>query len=329
MFVSSKLLDIDRIRFNENKIQINKASRGGLANRQLPSGNNSNTSSSASNATTAVTIAAANSCNNLSKRTLSNSSSDCALEDSEDDVALQSAVAAAAAGLMGNLNQNNITTNNLHHVHNTATMSASNHELNLSNGIHHHHQSSNLISNGHHLNNLISGGSISGIGNGVGGNGGSVIAGTTTAILLNSTTSSTSSANSREQQINQLYAQVHKDHKTSASHTALPGLFKNSLGSPGEATIITTTTTTTNTASPNDFHRGGMTTFGTSCRDLNSSYDSILGSNDKLSENEHSSDNWMYPSRRRVGPTGAIISGKIPPTSFTEQLNQALSERER
>ncbi|XP_053955933.1 uncharacterized protein LOC128861659 isoform X6 [Anastrepha ludens] len=54
-----------------------------------------------------------------------------------------------------------------------------------------------------------------------------------------------------------------------------------------------------------------------------------LGSNDKLSENEQSTENWMYPSRRRVGPTGAIISGKMPPTSFTEQLNQALSERER
>uniref|UniRef100_W8AYU3 Neurabin-1 n=2 Tax=Ceratitis capitata TaxID=7213 RepID=W8AYU3_CERCA len=73
-----------------------------------------------------------------------------------------------------------------------------------------------------------------------------------------------------------------------------------------------------------------MTTFGTSSRDLNSSYDSILGSNDKLSENEQSSENWMYPSRRqRVGPTGALLSGKMPPSSFTEQLNQALSERER
>uniref|UniRef100_A0A1I8Q7X3 Neurabin-1 n=1 Tax=Stomoxys calcitrans TaxID=35570 RepID=A0A1I8Q7X3_STOCA len=322
-----------------SKTKSDLASRGGLANRQLPSGTNSNTSSSASNATTAVTIAAGNSTNNLSRRTLSNSSSDCALDDCDDEGgALQTAAAAAAmaSGLMGNSNSTN---NHNHHAHNNTNTSASNHELNLSNGIHHHHPS-NLINNGHHLNNAISlgGSSLAGLGNGVGngstsgggGGGGSVIAGTTTAILLNSTSSSSaSSANSREQQINQLYAQVHKDHKTSASHTGLPGLFKSSLGSPGEATLITTTNTTTNTASPNDFHRGGMTTFGTSNRDLNSSYDSILGSNDKLSENEHSSDNWMYPSRRRVGPTGAIISGKIPPTSFTEQLNQALSERER
>ncbi|XP_058987914.1 uncharacterized protein LOC131800381 isoform X2 [Musca domestica] len=302
-----------------------------LANRQLPSGNNSNTSSSASNTTTAVTIAAGNSTNNLSKRTLSNSSSDCALEDAEDDTALQNC-ATMPAGLMGNITNTN---NHAHYAHtnNTTSTSASNHELNLSNGIHHHHHSpSNLISNGHHLNNAINVAS-NGVGsNGNGGNG--AIAGTTTAILLNSTASSSasSSANSREQQINQLYAQVHKDHKTSALHTGLPGLFKNTLGSPGEATtttIITTTNTNNTTASPNDFHRGGMTTFGTSNRDLNSSYDSILGSNDKLSENEHSSDNWMYPSRRRVGPTGAIIGGKMPPSSFTEQLNQALSERER
>ncbi|TMW43227.1 hypothetical protein DOY81_011693 [Sarcophaga bullata] len=198
-----------------------------LANRQLPSVNNSNTSSSASNATTAVTIASANSTNNLTKRTLSNSSSDCNLDNSDEDDNTN-ATANAMASLMININ-------------------------------------------------------------------------------------------SREQQINQLYAQVHKDHKTSASHTGLPGLFKNTLGSPGAL----------ETSSPNDFHRGGMTTFGTSSRDLNSSYDSILGSNDKLSENEQSSENWMYPSRRRVGPTGAIISGKLPPTSFTEQLNQALTERER
>ncbi|XP_073838926.1 protein phosphatase 1 regulatory subunit spinophilin isoform X12 [Musca autumnalis] len=319
-----------------NKTKSDLASRGGLANRQLPSGNNSNTSSSASNTTTAVTIAAGNSTNNLSKRTLSNSSSDCALEDTDDDPALQNS-ATMTASQMDNINN----TNHAHYAHTnntnttTTSTSASNHELNLSNGIqhhHNHHHQSNLISNGHHLNNVINVAS-----NGVGSNGnGSTIAGTTTAILLNSTSSSASasSANSREQQINQLYAQVHKDHKTSASHTGLPGLFKNTLGSPGEATTATIITTTninnTTTASPNDFHRGGMTTFGTSNRDLNSSYDSILGSNDKLSsENEHSSDNWMYPSRRRVGPTGAIISGKMPPSSFTEQLNQALSDRER
>ena len=328
------------------------ASRGGLANRQLPSVNNSNTSSSASNATTAVTIASANSTNNLTKRTLSNSSSsDCNLDNSDEDDETTNATAnAMVAGLMINS----------HHNHN----STSTHDLNILNGLHQlqqqqqqlhqqqqqqqQQQQHNIISNGHHnsTNNLLSNNSNSncssngGIGSGIGVGGvgsnaivgggisnsasNSIIAGTTTAILLNSTSSSasaSSSVNSREQQINQLYAQVHKDHKTSASHTGLPGLFKNSLGSPGGALETS--------PSPNDFHRGGMTTFGTSSRDLNSSYDSILGSNDKLSENEQSSENWMYPSRRRVGPTGAIISGKLPPTSFTEQLNQALTERER
>lgn len=308
-----------KLKKHENDFKYKtKASRGGLANRQLPSGNNSNTSSSASNVTTAVTIAAANSTNNISKRTLSNSSSDCALEDSEDDAAALQTTTAFAVGIMGNNITNNSNTN--HHLHAHTTTSASNHELNMSNGI--HHNQSNIISNGHHHNNSISGNGSGIIGGGVsvsGSGGGTVIAGTTTAILLNSTTSSVTSVNTREQQINQLYAQVHKDHKTSASHTGLPGLFKSTLGSPGD--VIT--------ATPNDFHRGGMTTFGTSSRDLNSSYDSILGSNDKLSENEQSSENWMYPSRRRVGPTGAIIAGKLPPASFTEQLNQALSERER
>uniref|UniRef100_A0A1A9VN57 Neurabin-1 n=1 Tax=Glossina austeni TaxID=7395 RepID=A0A1A9VN57_GLOAU len=285
-----------------NKTKIDLASRGGLANRQLPSTSNSNTSSSASNVTTATTVAAANSTNNLSKRTLSNSSSDCALDDSEDDA---SALLLAA--------QQHNSTHDLTHTNGVVVQQ----QQISSSQIHH-----NLLSNGHnhqpHHQMLQQ--QLLGTG----------IAGTTTAILLNSTSSSSSTNSSvvaavsaatavstvattvtaREQQINQLYAQVHKDHK---------GLFKNSVGSPGD------------NASPNDFHRGGMTTFGTTNRDLNSSYDSILGSNDKLSENEQSTDNWMYPSRRRVGPTGAVITGggKLQPSSFTEQLNQALTERER
>uniref|UniRef100_A0A1B0C6Z6 PDZ domain-containing protein n=1 Tax=Glossina palpalis gambiensis TaxID=67801 RepID=A0A1B0C6Z6_9MUSC len=281
---------------------FHKASRGGLANRQLPSTSNSNTSSSASNVTTATTVAAANSTNNLSKRTLSNSSSDCALDDSEDDA---SALLLAA--------QQHNSTHDLTHTNGVVVQ-----QQQISSSQMHH----NLLSNGHNHQSHHQMLQQQLLGTG--------IAGTTTAILLNSTSSSSSTNSSvvaavsaatavstvattvtaREQQINQLYAQVHKDHK---------GLFKNSVGSPGD------------NASPNDFHRGGMTTFGTTNRDLNSSYDSILGSNDKLSENEQSTDNWMYPSRRRVGPTGAVITGggKLQPSSFTEQLNQALTERER
>ncbi|XP_054732697.1 uncharacterized protein LOC129240747 isoform X3 [Anastrepha obliqua] len=325
------------------KAKIDLASRGGLANRQLPStasnGNNNsnnicNTTNATANSNAAAAAAAATATNNsqihiaasatsatinsntnqsssssssnnngvkcisFGKHTLSNSSSDCALDDSEDDG----------------------TSTTVAHVHASAA-SDSNGLSNGSNGsvIHRNylqqqqqqHQQQNHAPKGHHISTP----------------------GTTTAILLNSTTTAVGGvAAAREQQINQLYAQVHKEHNKSAvsaaaaaagvGHSTIPNIFKNTIGSPPDVGVI-------GVGGGGDFHRSNMTTFGTSSRDLNSSYDSILGSNDKLSENEQSTENWMYPSRRRVGPTGAIISGKMPPTSFTEQLNQALSERER
>ncbi|XP_055915349.1 uncharacterized protein LOC129948388 isoform X3 [Eupeodes corollae] len=166
----------------KTKIDLGRASRGGLANRQLPTG----------------------------KKSLSNSSSDCGL-DSEDDMGTND---TSSTG--------------------TTMVSNGNHQ----NGHHNLHNSDKYV---------------------------------------------------REQQINQLYAQVHKDHKT---HSTIPNIFK----------------TTSSDSS-----------FGVS-KDLNSSYDSILGSNDKLSENDQT-ENWMYPSRRR--------GNKAPPASFTDQLNQVLSDRER
>ncbi|XP_055707685.1 neurabin-1 isoform X3 [Phlebotomus papatasi] len=55
--------------------------------------------------------------------------------------------------------------------------------------------------------------------------------------------------------------------------------------------------------------------------ELSSSYDSILGgSSEKLSDSGNASDSWMYPIRRK---------GLRPPSSFTEQLNQVLTKRER
>lgn len=51
--------------------------------------------------------------------------------------------------------------------------------------------------------------------------------------------------------------------------------------------------------------------------ELNSSFDSVLGSNDKLSDNGNSSDNWMYGNSKR--PKGF----KMP---FTEELSQVLAE---
>lgn len=103
-----------------------------------------------------------------------------------------------------------------------------------------------------------------------------------------------------------LYAQVHKDRSgsdASASvhhfvpHSTIPNIYKNSASA----------------------------SVGVS-GDLASSYDSIIGSSDKLSES--GADNWMYPSRRR-GPGGSSGVPKTAPTSFTDQLNQVLSEREK
>lgn len=105
-----------------------------------------------------------------------------------------------------------------------------------------------------------------------------------------------------------LYAQVHKDRdilRTNdnqnsnnhfVSHSTIPNIYKNA---------------NTNAAMSSTSYNN----------ELSSSYDSILGSNDKLSDAEQSTDNWMYPSRRR--------STKIPPSSFTDQLNKVLSEREQ
>lgn len=113
-----------------------------------------------------------------------------------------------------------------------------------------------------------------------------------------------------------LYAQVHKDRSGSdassatvghhfVSHSTIPNIYKNS-------------------AALNDVAGGGV---GVAASELNSSYDSIVGSSDRLSEN--GADNWMYPSRRR-GPGGsAVAAPKTAPTSFTDQLNQVLSEREK
>lgn len=103
-----------------------------------------------------------------------------------------------------------------------------------------------------------------------------------------------------------LYAQVHKEaHSRPSSdnqnannhfvpHSTIPNIFKNASNS----TPISST-----------FNN-----------ELSSSYDSILSSNDKLSDVGQNTDNWTSRNRRR--------SNKIPPSSFSDQLNQVLSERE-
>lgn len=108
-----------------------------------------------------------------------------------------------------------------------------------------------------------------------------------------------------------VYAQVHKDRDSSRSNDSNHngnGTTAHHVGHSTISNIFKTVGEDTNMAA----------SYNT---DLNSSYDSILGSNDKLSDSGHNVDSWMYPSRRRIH--------KPPPSSFTEQLNQVLSERER
>lgn len=100
-----------------------------------------------------------------------------------------------------------------------------------------------------------------------------------------------------------LYAQVHKD-RDSTRVSAENQNGNSSAHFVGHSTI------------PNIYKTNDNATYN---NDINSSYDSILGSNDKLSDSGHNSDNWMYPSRRRLHK----------PSTFHEQLNQVLSERER
>nr|XP_017022944.1 uncharacterized protein LOC108075163 isoform X3 [Drosophila kikkawai] len=289
-----------------------------LANRQLPSANG--TSSSNTNGAASSSDLGQLSNGNLNlKRSRSNSrSSDCTLDDTDDDEEGDRGVEAGSAlNLAGGTSSSS--------THDIISLSNGNSHLlaNVNNLLQHHPPppaavSTSASSNGH--------------------------LGTTTAILLNSTSSASSSSSNqstaREAQINQLYAQVHKDPSKQQQQqqlqqsqqqqqlqqsqqtvvtNSIPGIFKNALGSPADNNGL------------NDFHRGSMTTFGTgpassSNRDLNSSYDSILGSNDKLSENEPA-ESWMYPSRRRVAPNGSKVP--LPGSSFTDQLNQALSDRER
>lgn len=112
-----------------------------------------------------------------------------------------------------------------------------------------------------------------------------------------------------------LYAQVHKERDSTRStensqsnhfkpHSTIPNIFKSATdnGSVPPAAVPPMSASTYS-------------------NELSSSYDSILGSNDKLSDSGQNSDSWMYPSRRR--------NPRTPPTAFTEQLNQVLSEREQ
>ncbi|GAB0090427.1 uncharacterized protein DMENIID0001_051600 [Sergentomyia squamirostris] len=108
--------------------------------------------------------------------------------------------------------------------------------------------------------------------------------------------------NSDNVQSSPLYAQVQKDRSHSAAQqSSNVSTFK--IGAPQLASAFESSPIVSHTS------------------ELSSSYDSILGgSSDKLSDSGNASDSWMYPSRRK---------GLKPPSSFTEQLNQVLTRRER
>lgn len=210
------------------KSKSDLVSRGGLAKRQLPSG----------------------------KKSHSNSSSDCALNESEEE------------GI-------------------TDSTSVS-HSNNLENGQQNGHY--NIINNNNNNNNSNSN-----------GNG-------------NRKRAEIANASS----VAPLYAQVHKDRDSTRSndnqnsnnhfvtHSTIPNIYK-SPNDNATAPVAVAPAAPASVASYNN--------------ELSSSYDSILGSNDKLSDSGQHSDSWMYPSRRR--------NPKVPPSSFTEQLNQVLSDREQ
>lgn len=120
-----------------------------------------------------------------------------------------------------------------------------------------------------------------------------------------------------------LYAQVHKERDSTrnndnqnsnnhfVSHSTIPNIYKSPNDNASVVSVVSAAA-----ASP-----APPISAASYNNELNSSYDSILGSSDKLSESGQHSDSWMYPSRRR--------NPKVPPSSFTEQLNQVLSDREQ
>lgn len=215
-----------------NKSKSDLVSRGGLAKRQLPSG----------------------------KKSHSNSSSDCALNESEEEGITDSTSV---------LHSNVAEKQNGHY---------------------------NIINN----NNNNSNGNGNGLGLGI----------------VNRKRVENVSASS----VTPLYAQVHKDRDSTrsndnqnannhfGSHSTIPNIYKG----PNDNAAVAATATTVAPTPP--------ISAAAYNNELNSSYDSILGSSDKLSESGQS-DSWMYPSRRR--------NPKVPPSSFTEQLNQVLSDREQ
>lgn len=136
-----------------------------------------------------------------------------------------------------------------------------------------------------------------------------------------------------------LYAQVHKEPRTEIQkiHSTIPNTFKSDNMGCMLTTFGTKTPSMTsfgNNSTPmSSLGASGQTSSRTQLlaasysNDLNSSKDSILGgSTDMLSDSGNHSDSWMYP---QTAGGRKKVSGRAPPSSFTEQLNQVLADRER
>lgn len=142
-----------------------------------------------------------------------------------------------------------------------------------------------------------------------------------------------------------LYAQVHKEPRTEIQkiHSTIPNTFKNeNLGC-----MLTTFGTKTPSMTSFGNNSTPMSSLGASgggghsagsrnqllaasySNDLNSSKDSVLGSLDMLSDSGNHSDSWMYPQAGGSREVGGRRKARAPPSSFTDQLNQVLADRER
>lgn len=146
-----------------------------------------------------------------------------------------------------------------------------------------------------------------------------------------------------------LYAQVHKEPRTEIQkiHSTIPNTFKNENN-------LTCVLTTFGTKTPSMTSFGGgnnnnNSSSSGSCgggnsrhqllaasysNDLNKSKDSMLGSLDMLSDSGNHSDSWMYPQGNRETAVVGLGGRKKPvrgttPSTFTDQLNMVLADRER
>lgn len=138
-----------------------------------------------------------------------------------------------------------------------------------------------------------------------------------------------------------LYAQVHKEPRTEIQkiHSTIPNTFKSenlgcmltTFGTKTPSMMMMSGGSGQAVAGGSSRHQQQQQLLASSySNDLNSSKDSMLGSLDMLSDSGNHSDSWMYPQGGRGGGGDyGRRKGRAPPSSFTDQLNQVLADRER